>query len=327
MIRLLKISSVRFTIYYFISFVAAIDHVFPLNLENVVVALTYWFFFCIGTELFNRCADVEEDKINNPIRTNLCESFGYRRLYVIAHISYLFVLMIGFWCYFSYQEVGILVVTALNIFVGYNYSFGFRYKSKPRFVYIPLLSTVALPYLTGMAVAGHYQLSPAFIFSLVFVLTIVGMKDITDEKGDAEVGYISFFMQFIKSGKLKLILWMSMPYLYMTAHIAITKEYLYIGLMPVSLISYLLFIAIRLAGQGKVDRFVARELMYHSWVFVLIYSYFLELRSLSSFTMFVVSILLWLGASQFTHWYSLTKKDLKGLYEVLFSEKRLMHRN
>ena len=199
-VLLLRIGSVRFTAFYFAAFYAALVATGHKEPEWIAVSLIFSVINCLSTELVNRYADRQEDKINRPVRTAMCEEFGFPKIRLIAF--WLFALQVPIYIgwFVAWGKVDLFAVQIVCWLTAWNYSVGLRFKARKYGVLAVLTGTFVLPFLFGWTMFSNISELPPIIISLpIFVASIAGIKDITDVEGDLERGYESAFVRHIWS--------------------------------------------------------------------------------------------------------------------------------
>jgi 4-hydroxybenzoate polyprenyltransferase len=305
MLSVLKIGSVRFSAYYFPAFVVALDSGGMATPAWVALALALCVTNCLGIELTNRWADRVEDEVNQPERTALCRSVGYDRIRQIC-VSLYALLLVGYICWYAVaHNAELLAVQLMSWLVGWNYSVGLRCKRFRWGVLFTLTSTFALPFAFGWAIHSSLATMPMSVLVIpVFVISLAGLKDITDTAGDRLRGYKSLFLELASRSRLLPLL--VSPYAVATLLVIVEAS-------PARLLLIWLFAPLSLAFQrlvaraaSRAEKSAVREMMYNFWLAFVLATLFLTRPTASVVVWSALSIFLWWGASRWLHWHSLS---------------------
>lgn len=311
-IALLRITSCRYAAYYFlpfwVPFAEGMGRTPPL--VAAILATVFWFVFSMGTETANRISDEEEDRINQPERTELCDLVGFGVLKKICVTSW--VLSIAAWIATAWIQknalLGGLLLAAIVAALGY--SFGLRAKRMRYVANIFLAMPFVGTFITGWAV-GHPHLERAegapgigwfLLLTGVFSVTVGGVKDITDEKGDATVGYDSIWVSLRRSKARWSMGYVLSPYAALLALVAsggLPPRFLL--LLPFGLFAVALAIWVRRA-RAPHEEHAVREVNYHYWYGFLTAALVLWHPQLPTVWAAVGAWTYWLLATRYLHW-------------------------
>ena len=318
-LTVLRIGSVRFTAFYFLAFYSALLAVRGGQWSPLWVALglPIGLVNCLGIELANRWTDIKEDEINNPVRTALCRRVGYEVIGYLAVALYAVQIPVFVVWHLIAPNPALLLVQILSWLIGWNYSLGLRFKARRYGVLLILAATFVLPFLWGWLLDGSGGPLPPWgaVCMPIFVFSLAGVKDITDQAGDEVVGYRSLFRGLF-SGRVRrrFLLLLVSPYAFAAA-LAVTglaplRLLALLGLMPLSLA----FATLARATGGGRQAFATRELMYQLWLA------FMSALVLLLFPYLAVAVLVatvwlgWLLATRWLHWHAgLDRNDLRTL--------------
>jgi 4-hydroxybenzoate polyprenyltransferase len=330
---LFRCASCRFVVFYYVPFFAGLIESNHLTAFTITFGFFFWLVQSLATEVTNRLADRVEDEVNRPERTALCAAFGWERLRALEWALWgTMAIMSGIWLAVD-GNVGLALMLVGCILVGIGYSRGPRLSRSRAFAFLMINVVFGGSYFVGW-MAGDptgalawQQLESFFPLLVVvglFILVLAGIKDITDEAGDREVGYRSPFVEVV-NGRASAI-----PWLLALAPSATTALFVLTGLLPLRLAVLLIFAPVSLAlmtaaarAQTVSDRLIVREAFYNYW---LIYSSTALLAFAPSWEMMAAitgSAALWLGATYFLHWGDgLGRADLRHLLRLSRASQR-----
>lgn len=311
LLALTRISSVRFTAFYFAAFYTALVATGRHGVTWAAFSWALWLVNCVGIELTNRYADQVEDATNRPERTALCRLVGYATIRAVAVWLYV-IMLLGYVLWFSLaRKVDLFLVQMLAWLIGWNYSVGLRFKARRYGVLVVLSGTFVLPFLFGWTVAGSLRDVPLSILSVpVFVASLAGVKDITDEEGDARRGYRSAFLAIARrrSGRMLLAL-LSSPYVFIATlcllGAAPARFLLLLGFAP---LSFLFAILVR-GARGAAEAGSVREWMYHFWFLFLSATLLLIHPTLHVAGALGSAAAFWIFATRRLHWAVGLRRD------------------
>jgi len=326
---LFQCASCRFVAFYYVPYFAGLTVVHHVTVFTVTFGFFFWLTQSLATEVTNRLTDRVEDQVNRPERTALCEVFGWERLRVLEWVLWgVMLAMSGVWLAVD-GSVGLALMLVGCITVGIGYSRGPRLSRSRAFAFLMINMVFGGSFFVGWMAGNPTSESEAWgqmesFFPLLavvglFILVLSGIKDITDEVGDREVGYRSPFVEII-SGRAE-----AMPWVLALAPSLTTALFVATGLLPLRLALIILFAPVSLAivtAAGRAERIgdqlIVREAFYNYW---LLYSSTALLAFTPSWGLPVVTVgawALWLGATYFLHWGDgLTRADLRRLRWLL----------
>lgn len=304
----LRCASCRFVAFYLAPFFAGLD----LARRDLAFWVPFGVFYCglvsISGELLNRLSDRVEDRVNRPERTALCEIVGYDRLRRIA---------IALWSVLTVTDIAWIAVDrrpalatsiALMYFVGINYSYLLRFKTRRYWAPIALTGTFWQPFLLGWSArpdAGPGASTVAAFTLLVCAVfvTIIGSKDVTDVAGDSTVGYHSFTLaMLLGNGAVKVAAIVAAPFALLAVFVAagvLAPRFLLV-LLGSPLIGAI--VALLRSATTATEQQVARELFYHVWFAFLLIALLVFAPGAVMAAAFACIALYWLAASQVLHW-------------------------
>lgn len=303
-LSLARIASIRFTAFYFAAFYTAILATGHGGAEWVALTCALCLVNCAGIELTNRYADQIEDATNRVERTALCNRVGYPTIRVVATGIYVVTFVVyGVWFALA-RNVELLLVQTLSWLIGWNYSVGLRFKARRYGVLVVLSGTFVLPFLFGWTIHGSLRDVPLSILAVpVFVASLSGVKDITDEEGDARRGYRSAFLEVARrrSGRLLLAV-LASPYLLIIALCAVgaaPARFLFLtALAPISIV----FAILVRGARGQAEPASVREWMYHFWFLFLTTTLLLVHPTPQVAVALGSSAIFWVFATRKLHW-------------------------
>ena len=307
-LALLRCASCRFTAFYLAPFFAGIDLARRDAGFWVPFAVLYLGLVSITGELLNRLSDRIEDRVNRPERTALCDVVGYDRLRRIAIALWIALAIADVAWIASDPRVSLAIAIGSIAFIGINYSYLLRFKTRRYWAPIVLTGTFAQPFLlgwcampdqrTGGAAAAAFTVFMSGVFA-----TLIGSKDVTDVAGDAQVGYRSATLaMLVRSGAVKLVAILAAPFALLVGFVAL-------GVLPPRFLLIVLasplcavIAAMLRRARTPVEQQVAREVFYHLWfgfqlICLLVYSPEPVIAAV-----FTAISAYWLVASRYLHW-------------------------
>lgn len=306
MLALLRVGSVRYSAFYFVSYYGGIAAAGHGSLVWIAVAWFFCIVVCLGVELQNRYTDQVEDRINNPARTALCERVGYRRIKRLANVIWVFLVPLGVVWSWMWSNPQMLCLQLTVVFLAINYSSGLRLKTKRYTVYLALSATFLLPYFVGWGMFESFWRIPLQLLLVpLFIVSIAGMKDLTDLAGDRVIGYRSAFAALVTQNKGRRLL-----ALVLAPHVALTLA-VALGPTPARALVSLIFLPVSLllaklapAAMSGGKPAVLREAMYHVWFAYISLALVLSRPTLEMFGGVLSAAAFWVFASQRLHWGS-----------------------
>jgi 4-hydroxybenzoate polyprenyltransferase len=139
-----------------------------------------------ATNMINSYTDIEEDRVNNPIRIVYIEQLGLQNLAISIVAVYLTVIGLSFLLGFNFA----LIVT-LAVFDSIFYSLPpLRFKQHPVTALLAFSGAVSLPFLAGIAVGSDIVdvTNPFFLLFSLFMFAYGTVKNIPDYIGDKIAG-------------------------------------------------------------------------------------------------------------------------------------------
>jgi 4-hydroxybenzoate polyprenyltransferase len=338
LVSLLRCGGCRYAAFYFVAFYVPFVATGRGSWRWVLFSAIFWFFQSLAIELTNRLSDQVEDRINRPERTQLCEQIGFRRIKTIVSLIWLALMLV--WIGWIALERNLIL--GFNLCMGFltalNYSYGLRLKARKYLMGFGMIVTFGGPFVTGWStaymnfrVAGAlddliHHVAPFLLVVDLFILSVAGIKDITDRKGDEQIGYRGLLVSLVTRGSVVVVLLLLLfPFLvtYLLIHLAILPaRFLYLlAVLPVSLLLNLLLFL----GHEDRQRRAVRELTYYYWLAFISLALFLYDSTRTTELSILGSWAYWILASQYLHWSGglrmNTLRDLAGI----FSRQRAGH--
>jgi 1,4-dihydroxy-2-naphthoate octaprenyltransferase len=311
---LLRCGSCRYLAIYFLPFYVAVLSTGHGDWGWIAFGVVFWLLHSFGTELVNRLADEEADRIDKPERTRFCDIVGYRRIKMLTRAIWtaVGVLYLGWLAVRPSWVLAFLLVA--GSFFAINYSIGAHFKKTQLLCYIVLTFPFFGPFLIGWSNYRRLFQDPGAWHELVtrvcpmlavvslFIGTLVGAKDITDVEGDRRAGYESFFVRAMRSaGARNLMLAFSAPFFICLVYVisgALAKRYLLLlAFVPVSA----MFGVVVTGARGYEQRAVT-ELLYQYWFAFAAAALFLYLPTWPAVATIAACAVYWVLTSQFLHW-------------------------
>ncbi|HZN94015.1 MAG TPA: UbiA family prenyltransferase [Myxococcales bacterium] len=303
LLLLLRVGSIRFSAFYFAPFYTAIHLSGRGGPRWIGLGALFCAGLCLAVELLNRASDRREDAINNPERTRQCEAFGYRDLTLLGVGIAAALVPVGLIWFALWGNARLFAVQAAVWAVAWNYSFGLRFKARRWTSLLVLSGTFLFPFATGWATyRSLLELPAAALIIPAYLLSLVGIKDITDVEGDRSIGYRSLLLDLASRRARALALLLLAPHALIAAAVAL-------GVMPPRFLALLAFLPFS-AAFGKLvpgartpeERRAVRELMYHAWVAIMLPGLWLLDPGPQLGAALGGTLLFWLVASRHLHW-------------------------
>jgi 4-hydroxybenzoate polyprenyltransferase len=313
-VALLRCTSVRFVVYYFLAYYCALAGTGGDRARWVALGTVYWFLHSTATEALNRVADQPEDRINRPERTLLCLRVGYPRLRRVAVAGYVLLAALGVGWVVALPSLPLAVLLVLANFFSINYSYGLR-LCRYRFLSLlvltfPFMGTFCIGWTVGRSEldSGGWADFAAHGLPLVVVGglalgTLSGVKDLTDVVGDRRQGYRSGWLWLVR-GRAAVVAAAvgALPF-------AVLASVAAAGALPTRDLWLLVFlpVALLLANASRVSRHPAehlavREFFYNYWaVFVATLTVLHVARPAAAVTA-LSCLAVWRLASRHLHW-------------------------
>jgi 4-hydroxybenzoate polyprenyltransferase len=308
---MLRIGSIRFTAFYFAAFYTGL--VASGHNEPFWIALILFLSLlnCLGVELANRYADRIEDEINRPVRTAMCAEFGFERIKRIAFWIYALQAPVYIVWFIEWQKTDLFLIQVVSWLTAWNYSVGLRFKARKFGVLAVLTGTFILPFCFGWAIHANIFDMPPILFAVpIFVISIAGIKDITDVEGDLERGYESAFVRLMQLRSiLPLLFSLSLPYFLIAALVFFQQaEAVFLGLLALSPLS-LLFGVMARGAQSDEEKAAVREWMYHFWFVFLVTTMGMIHSETNHLIALAVTSAFWIVATRKLHWTIGLRRD------------------
>jgi 4-hydroxybenzoate polyprenyltransferase len=312
---LLRCASCRYAALYFVPVYAGLTLAGRGTIVSMLLAGIFCFMFSVSVEVTNRLTDRAEDTINRPERTALCAKVGWHRLQVVEVAGWCAVVVLdALWLYLNPSPIfaGLLLSSAV---FGVGYSRGLRLV-RVRYIGLVVLNLAfggvfVLGWAAGTVfihgATRHWDqlasFAPLAVVVGIFVVTLAGIKDITDRDGDLSVGYRSPFVDLLerrKSSWLKALA--AAPFVLICA-------FTLTGLLPLRLFALVAFApcsALLVKAVLNVNtphtRLVVRELFYRYWFVFSSASLLLFIPRLALVLATIGATLYWVIATQWLHW-------------------------
>lgn len=310
----LRCASCRFAALYFVPFAAGMALAGRASAAIVLFAAAFWIAHSLGIELTNRLSDRREDEVNRPERTALCAQVGWGSLRRAQGVVWAVVLaMDGLWLLLA-GSLPFAAMLALSFAIGVGYSRGARI-SRVRYVGLLIFNLLfAGVFVMGWTVGDPLTRSPGDWHALlrcvpllivvgVFIVTLVGLKDVTDRLGDLRIGYRSPFVDALEAGDARLLRGLA------TLPFALIALFACLSLLPVRLTALFVFAPASAllveAAQGaraRADQLLVREIFYTYWLLFCSASLLLLRPSMTLALVVVGAVLYWQLTTVWLHW-------------------------
>ena len=304
---LLKVASIRVTLLYYISSFSSLMGTESFHPFLLLVSAFYWLLFCIGTELFNRCADARDDRFACPERSAVCAALGYGNLFGIAVMAYFFYALLSIACFVVFHSAGIVYIAFVCIFIGYNYSYGLRFKTCFCSAQLRWGSTIALPYLAGMAATGEYYFSSAHLLYPLLALTYGVVLQMSKQPCTEYYGYRKR-LTFLLLPVVLILMWQ-----------VLIGAPRFLLLLPLIVCLSRLHHCLLKALAGASDALLKREVTETALLMVVASAFLIELATVQAAFHLFLSLLLWCACSCSLHWYQPDYRRLTGLLRLAVS--------
>lgn len=311
----MQCASCRFATLYFVPFFAGLVLAGHDTLGYAALGALLWIVHSLAIEVTNRLSDRTEDTINRPERTRLCEYVGWPALRAVqAGLWSAVVAIDGVWLVLAGNpEFAFLL--ALSISIGIAYSRGPR-LARSRHVGLLVVNLV----FGGVFIVGwsagdpfsrptHVWLSqitsfmPVLIVVGIFIVTLAGVKDLTDRAGDLRVGYRSPFVDLVEHRRAFLVRCLGLcPFALIAAFTSLdlmsSRLIALIGFAPVSII---LTEAVR-GARTSADSLIVREVFYNYWLAFSSIALLLLLPQKALALAVMGAISYWVLTTRWLHW-------------------------
>lgn len=305
---LLRCGSCRYAGYYLLPVVPAAVLSAHAAWPEVAAVAVFAVMLTFAGEIANRVADEPEDRTNQTVRTALCERIGYRRLRRVSWALWALILLPVGALMVMVPSAHMALVLMAYMFIGFNYSYGLHLKRRPVPALISLTQPFAGPLLMGLSVdpsAGWISAAEVTFFLVLSAVPfgLVGMKDLTDVRGDEAVGYRSLWIR--AAARWPWILGVVAA----TLPAAVTAVGVAVDLLPARMLALLALwpvsTALVLAGsRARHDdrRWAARELMYYVLLVHAVIGVLLFYPARVTVLTTIGCVGYWLLASNWLHW-------------------------
>lgn len=317
--------------FYYIPFFAGLAEAHHVTVFTVAFGFFFWLVQSLATEVTNRLADRAEDEVNRPERTALCAAIGWHRLGTLEWVLWgVMLAMSGVWLAVDGSwPLAAMLVGCVSVGIGYSRGPRLCRSRALAFLTINIVfgGSFCVGWMAGDPAAESGEATwqqlgsffPLLVVVGLFILVFSGIKDITDEAGDREVGYSSPFLEIV-SGRTN-----ATPWLLSLAPSVPTVVFVASGLLPLRLALLLLFAPLSLAIVGaasrartRADQLIVREVFYNYWLVYSSAALFAYAPSWGLLTVILGGWVLWLGGTYALHWgKGLTSADLRRLRWLL----------
>jgi 4-hydroxybenzoate polyprenyltransferase len=314
-VSFLKCASCRFATLYFVPFFAGLAFARRDTLGYAGLGALFWIIHTMAIEVTNRLSDRREDELNRPERTALCASVGWTTLETLE---------LGLWCAVLLIDVAWLILAgnlefavllALGVGVGISYSRGLR-LARTRYIGLLVLNLVfSGTFIMGWSVGNPFSqpthiwlkqmasFTPILVIVGVFIVTLIGVKDLTDRAGDLRVGYHSPFVDLVER-RHAIFIWclIGCPFVLIIACLLLglvpARMLALVGFVPVSAI---LAEAVRHA-RTPAESLIVREVFYSYWLAFCSSGLLLFLPGKALALAIAGAISYWILTTQWLHW-------------------------
>lgn len=311
----LRCGACRYVAIYFLPFYVALLSTGHGGWGWIGWGILYWTLLSFGTELLNRLSDRAEDRINRPGRVALCGTLGYGRIRTITVALWAALLVLSLAWLIVLPNLILAILIVLGVLSAINYSIGVRFKTKRLLCQIiltfPFFGSFLLgwfadnPALAQPSVWRSFLTQPAPVVVVVglFIATLIGGKDITDHRGDEEVGYRSFFVWLIRDHDIRAVLAvLAVPF-------GVLLLYVVVGALParfLALLGFLPFSVLYALGvtQARDDREqrAVKEYLYHYWFVFMAAALYLYWPRPQTLLVVAAVAIYWILTSRYLHW-------------------------
>lgn len=329
---LMRCTSCRFAALYFVPFCAGITLASGHDVSlYIVCGAAYWFVYSMAIELTNRLTDQAEDEINRPERTALCLQVGWRRLAVLERATWATIVLSDIAWVANSPSIVLAFLLLCGIAVGLGYSRGPR-LARSRYAGLFVLNFVftgafvlgwsVVPAATrdaGLSLERLAVFTPVALLAAVFVVTLAGVKDLTDAAGDRRVGYRSPFVDIVRSRRSRCLLALgATPYGCLAVLCAADA-------LPARMLALIAFIPVMggivagaLYGRPGREQMVVREAFYHYWLAFAAATLLLFRPSTTLFAAIAAAGCYWLITTRWLHWTApVTLAEIASLIQTL----------
>ena len=233
------------------SFLFAYQGSGPLIFWQILTGVVMFALLTGATNMINAYTDIEEDRVNNPIRVDWIRHLGLRNLRLSIIITYFLVLVLTL----PFNLIVKLVVT-IAVLDSIFYSLPpIRLKKHPLTALLSFSGAVGLPFLAGLAVTDSLTFgNPLFILFTYFMFTYGTVKNIPDYAGDQLAGLrttATIFKNYERALRASTLLLLS-PYLLITL-------FVFMSIIDVSYLLNIPFMAFPIYWAYKNGRAQCRD--------------------------------------------------------------------
>lgn len=304
----LRCCSCRFTVYYWVGYMAGLEQTGRASIAWSAAGLALWLAWCLGIEIVNRVADREADLVDRPERTAMCEEIGFARLRVLGIAAWACFLGIGGVMLAVAHSAPLAVMLAFDVFLGVNYSVGLTFKRRRVLSVAALSLSLVSPMVTGWSVSGQpagllRSVLPAAAVLAAFSIGLSGIKDITDVVGDRLIGYSSLWLALVRTKRgIAVYAALGIPFLFIVAWVgAGFLRWTTLLTLPLAAASVAV-VAAASRATSPAERAVAREVM-HTYTFVFACAFLLSFQPGPVMAISAAAgLAAWALASRTLHW-------------------------
>ncbi len=311
----LQCASCRFAALYFAPFFAGLALARRGTPGLACVGAVFWIAQSLGIEVTNRLSDRGEDEVNRPERTALCTFVGWRALRSIQIALWAGVLAIDVLWLRLTGNPSFALALGVSFCVGIGYSRGPR-VSRSRYLGLMTVSLVfvgvfVMGWSTGDPLARPTSIwvdqvisfLPLLIVVGLFIVTLAGVKDVTDRLGDLLAGYRSPFVDLLERRESTLLVGLAacpfvLTLLFVLGGLLAPRLAALIAFAPISAI---VVAAVQRADTAP-DRMLVREVFYNYWLVFSSTALVLFLPSVGMVCAVLAASAYWMLATRWLHW-------------------------
>ncbi|MFX1274547.1 MAG: UbiA family prenyltransferase [Promethearchaeota archaeon] len=192
------------------------------EITYLILGIIIFMLLSAAVNLVNAYYDRFEDKINQPIRTEMLEAIGLRNMKILLIGIYSVAIFLSMWINLMF-----FIVALIAVFDSIFYSAPpLRFKKNMLVGMIAFSGAIAIPFVAGWVINKPiWELSPMFYLITYFFFTYFSVKNIPDFLGDKKAKvktvmtrynkyekgvYISFFILFTPYVLLLVLLILNM---------------------------------------------------------------------------------------------------------------------
>jgi 4-hydroxybenzoate polyprenyltransferase len=296
----------------------------------VALGAAYWILLSLGIEVTNRLADRREDAINRPERTALCGIVGWSRLKSIQYVIWCTVFVLDLVWILVAGNLLLVGLLASSFGLGVVYSRGPRLSRKRFFSFITLNLLFGGAFLLGWSIGdplgppGHsgwdqfMTFLPLLVTVGLFILALIGIKDITDSLGDTQIGYRSLFVDLVeRRSSLMLGLVAGVPFFALLVFVSVDllpmRMLILVTFVPVSAI----VVSAARSAHTKLETMLVREAFYGYWLIYSSSALLLLLPHTALAGAIVAAVAYWMLTTRWLHWgRPLSRADLLRIVQI-----------